>query len=135
MKFSTAGGLEFAFPTIVMSVKKSILVIEDNHDMRVCLRQELEDQGYRVTSATNGQDALKLIWAGYRPDSIVLDLHMPIMTGYQFLHEKDLIPDLNQTPVTLISGDIPDEEVGEYDFFSKPVDWGEFTDHLRHQIH
>lgn len=132
---SAAGGLKFAITNCDMSAKKSILVIEDNHDMRVCLRQELEDQGYRVTSATNGQDALKLILSGYRPDSIVLDLQMPIMTGYQFLHEKELIHDLDKTPITLISGDIPDEAVEDYDFFSKPVNWGEFTDHLWHQFH
>ncbi len=118
-----------------MSTKRSILVIEDNHDMRVCLRQQLEDEGFRVVSVANGKDALKLISSGLKPDSIVVDLEMPIMSGYQFLKEKTKFPGLDETPVTVISGDIPADSVDDYDFFAKPFNWEYFTDHLKHQTH
>ncbi len=118
-----------------MNAKRSILVIEDNHDMRVCLRQQLEEQGFKVVSVANGKDALKLISSGLRPDSIVLDLEMPIMSGYQFLKEKTKFPGLDETPVTVISGDIPADSVDDYDFFAKPFNWDYFTDHLKHQTH
>ncbi len=113
---------------------RSILVIEDNHDMRVFLRQELEEQGFKVISVANGKDALKLLSSGLRPDSIVVDLHMPIMSGYQFLNEKKKNHDLDETPVTLISGDRPVHAFDDYDFFAKPLNWHKFTDHLKHQI-
>lgn len=115
-------------------MKRSILVIEDNHDMRVSLRQELEEQGFRVISVANGKDAMKLLTTGLRPDSIVVDLHMPIMSGYQFLREKKKIHALDETPVTVISGDLPGSSVEMYDFFAKPFNWHQFTDHLKHQF-
>jgi CheY-like chemotaxis protein len=64
---------------------RPILVVEDDHDVRVTLRAVLEEEGYAVFTATNGRDALDLLEREEpRPGLILLDLMMPIMDGWQF---------------------------------------------------
>ena len=62
----------------------SILVVEDDEDTRTELSELLEEQGYRVARAANGQEAEALLRAQPRPDCIVLDLWMPVMDGWRF---------------------------------------------------
>jgi CheY-like chemotaxis protein len=88
-----------------MSVHDSILIIEDSHDLRVNLRQQLEDTGWSVTTVANARDGLKILRTGFSPSSIILDINLPIMSGDQFLEEKNKCPSLKKIPVILISGD------------------------------
>ncbi len=67
---------------------KSVLVIEDDHDTRVSLRQTLEAEGYQVISATNGNDAIKLLSQIKPPSVVLLDLMMPMMNGWEFLERQ-----------------------------------------------
>ena len=63
-----------------------VLVVEDDHDVRVTLRGVLEDEGYEVMTAANGKDALALLeHADPKPALILLDLMMPIMDGWQLV--------------------------------------------------
>jgi CheY-like chemotaxis protein len=62
-----------------------ILVVEDEHDVRVVLREILEGAGWRVTTAANGRDALAALRGGLRPAIVVVDLWMPMMDGWQFV--------------------------------------------------
>src|SRR5688572_1391444 len=72
-----------------------ILVIEDEPDIRAFIREALRDEGYVVTTAPNGRVALDEI-AQWCPDVIVMDLQMPVMTGWQvgthLLHQGSTIP-------------------------------------------
>lgn len=79
-----------------------ILLVEDDHDIRVALRQSLEMADYRVLSAPNGKDALKII-EKQKPDLIILDMVMPLMDGEEFLRAKDSDVELAEIPVILIS--------------------------------
>lgn len=79
-----------------------ILLVEDDHDIRVALRQSLEMASYQVLSAPNGRDALKII-RKQKPDLIILDMVMPLMDGEEFLKAKDADADLADIPVMLIS--------------------------------
>lgn len=111
-----------------MKTDKSILIIEDNHDLRVCLRQHLENEGYRVLSATNGIDALKIINSGFIPKVIVMDLQMPLMSGEEFLRLKKNITMLNATRTVVISGKYQtDPGLGVEQYLSKPLDWTELS--------
>jgi CheY-like chemotaxis protein len=68
--------------------------VDDDASIRELLSTALEDDGYEVMPAMNGQEALN-VCARWRPDVIVLDLMMPIMDGWTFakrLHERDDIP-------------------------------------------
>src|SRR5205823_9944209 len=62
---------------------KRILVVDDDPDIRELLFTALEDEGFEVFPAANGQEALAAIRT-FRPDVIVLDLMMPVMDGWQF---------------------------------------------------
>jgi DNA-binding response OmpR family regulator len=105
----------------------SILLIEDDHDIRVAFRQTLEECGFKVHSAANGRDGLLLL-SKFKPKLIVLDLGMPIMPGDEFLRTKDAIPDFNQIPVLVITCDKNRTEVfNQYPHLIKPVDLNEFV--------
>ena len=65
---------------------KRVLVVDDDPDIRELLFTALEDEGFEVVPAGNGQEALAIIET-FRPDVIVLDLMMPVMDGWQFAAE------------------------------------------------
>jgi two-component system, chemotaxis family, chemotaxis protein CheY len=60
-----------------------ILVVDDDPDLRECLRLMLTSMGYEVTSAANGREALDDM-EGHDPDLILLDMKMPVMDGWEF---------------------------------------------------
>jgi CheY-like chemotaxis protein len=79
-----------------------ILIVEDEHDVRVVLREILEGAGWRVTTAANGRDALALLRGGeLRPSIMLVDLWMPIMDGAQLLEALRADPALATIPVGL----------------------------------
>ena len=89
--------------------KKSahILVVEDDVDIRESVVEILEDDGHRVTAAADGREALDcLLRASPRPDLILLDLMMPVMSGYQFREEQLKIPTLASIPVLVVTADV-----------------------------
>jgi CheY-like chemotaxis protein len=65
----------------------TVLIVEDDLDLQDFLRDVLGDQGYSVTMAANGLEALAALSRGPRPNVILLDLMMPLMDGWQFLAE------------------------------------------------
>jgi CheY-like chemotaxis protein len=62
----------------------TVLVIEDDADTQASVVELLEDHGYRVARASNGEEAERILRGGERPDCIVLDLWMPVMNGWTF---------------------------------------------------
>jgi CheY-like chemotaxis protein len=84
-----------------------ILVIDDDEDIREALRDVLTEDGYRVDLAENGREALAFMRRRGRPDLVLLDLMMPVMNGWEFLHEKSRDDDLNAVPVLVVSANPP----------------------------
>lgn len=82
-----------------------ILLVEDDRSVREVIRGILEEEGYAVTVAENGQLALEHLHSGGAPDLIVLDLRMPIMDGWQFRAAQKADPVLASIPVLAISAD------------------------------
>jgi CheY-like chemotaxis protein len=93
-----------------MSLEKKsahILVVEDDPDIRESVVEILEDEGHRVTSAGDGREALDLLQsASPAPDLILLDLMMPIMSGYQFREEQLKLPAFASIPVLIVTADV-----------------------------
>jgi CheY-like chemotaxis protein len=83
--------------------KKRILVVDDERDIVEFLTQLLEDNGYEVTSAYDGVEAMEQV-SREKPDLILLDLQMPEETGtglFRKLHNQKEYKDI---PVIVISG-------------------------------
>ena len=87
-----------------MTTKSStVLIIDDDADIRELLRIVLEGEGYRVSLAADGLDALQQLRAGARPALILLDLVTPRMHGEEFLKQLREGP-CAKTPVIIMSG-------------------------------
>jgi DNA-binding response OmpR family regulator len=78
---------------------ETILVVDDQASVRQLLQEYLNEQGYRVVSAGDGQSALYTA-RHEQPDLILLDVMMPKMDGYQFLR---LYRQERQTPVIILT--------------------------------
>lgn len=90
----------------MMNVPSSacILIVEDEYSIRDILMEVLEDEGYPVTGAANGQEALTYLRCSNRlPMLILLDLNMPIMSGWEFRQALRADPTLRQIPVVVVS--------------------------------
>jgi len=80
----------------------SVLVIEDDFDIRQTLREVLEEEGITVATAENGADALNML-RKVRPELILLDLNMPVMDGVEFREAQARDPSLRQIPTVVLS--------------------------------
>lgn len=108
--------------------ERSVLIIDDDEDIRESLIGCLEGEGYQPIAAPNGKQALELLASLDPPPCIiVLDLMMPVMDGRSFREEQLRSPALAKIPVVLISAYVPDpaevaQELRIPDYLSKPVD-------------
>ena len=89
-----------------------VLVIDDDPDVREAVRDTLEDEGYRVSVAENGEAALRRLRDGERPTVMLLDLMMPVMDGEQFHAAVMDLPALRDIPIVLMSADRFADEKG-----------------------
>lgn len=82
---------------------RSILLIDDDADIRMALRDFLTELKFVVHTARNGQHALQMLEKIEPPDLILLDYKMPVMDGKQFLSIMRRIPHLQMIPVVILS--------------------------------
>ena len=103
---------------------QSILVVEDDEDIRNAIIDLLENEGYIADSAINGKDALeKLRKIKNKPCLVLLDMMMPIMNGRDFLDEVMKDARLAPIPVLIVSA-VADKSntAGSVGFLKKPID-------------
>ncbi|MCE5193331.1 MAG: sigma-54 dependent transcriptional regulator [Candidatus Cryosericum sp.] len=104
---------------------KLILVVDDEENIRELLRESLEDEGYRVNVAKNGQEAIEKVRA-MNPDTVLMDVKMPLMSGMDaFLKIKEFQPDLPVIFLTAFGSSevaISAMKSGAYDYLTKPFD-------------
>lgn len=86
----------------VSNSKKRILIAEDKATSRELLRTVLENQGYAVTEAADGEEALQKARAEL-PDLILLDLQMPVRNGYEALTELRQDPRFAGVPIVAVT--------------------------------
>ena len=89
--------------TRVKNYRRSILVVDDDPDIRETVSEILEDEGFEVTPAANGLDALELLRGGLTPALILLDIMMPVMDGRQFREHQLQSPELAGIPVIVFT--------------------------------
>ncbi len=117
-----------ASESINTETTKIALVVDDNLSNRVIMGAYLEQMGYRLLEAANGQEAVDIFTQSTKkPDVILMDVEMPIMNGYEATqHIKELSKD-EYIPVIFVTG-LSDKftlqsciENGGDDYISKPV--------------
>ncbi len=112
---------------------KTILVVDDQTNLRTLVRDYLTAEGFRVATANNGREAL-FVARDVKPDLILLDIMMPEMSGYEFLqaYRKE-----RSTPVILLTAKIEESdkvlglELGADDYVTKPFGMREIVARIR----
>jgi len=112
-------------------MKKTILVVDDEKDIIDLLSYNLTKEGFNVTTARNGREALERL--KQKPDLVILDVMMPEMNGLQVVQEMKKNKSTVSIPVILLTakGSETDEivglEVGADDYIVKPVKIGKIV--------
>jgi signal transduction histidine kinase/CheY-like chemotaxis protein len=82
-----------------------VMIVEDDTDTLLDISEILQNEGYAVTTASNGREALDLLRNGVRPKVILTDLVMPVMDGERLCAVCHEDPALSGIPIFIISGD------------------------------
>jgi two-component system KDP operon response regulator KdpE len=112
---------------------KLILVVDDEPRMVSFMRMNLELEGCRVISATNGREALEKV-RDEMPDMVLLDVMMPVMDGFEALRR---LREASQVPVIMLTAkDSEDDrvkglELGADDYLGKPFSHRELVSRMR----
>ena len=83
-------------------MKKRILVVEDQEDLRGVLRDLLDGSGYSVVEAADGNAGLASAKSEH-PDLILMDIQMPIVDGYEATRLIKADPGLKEIPIVAVS--------------------------------
>jgi signal transduction histidine kinase len=109
---------------------RTLLVVEDDADIREALDGLLSTEGFRVAGCSNGREALEWLHTSSKPDIIVLDLMMPVMDGWQFRVAQKHDPELATIPVVALSADATAKAaaIDADAYLKKPVDYETLID-------
>ncbi len=116
----------------------SVIVVEDDPDIREAICDMLEFEGYPVVAFENGKEALERMHESPNPGLILLDLMMPVMNGVQFLRARQTDESLSEIPCFVVSAVGKQKDVlreGASGFLRKPVDANDILDIVRAHIH
>ncbi|MFC1855270.1 PleD family two-component system response regulator, partial [Thermodesulfobacteriota bacterium] len=108
-------------------MSKKVLIIDDDSSIISILTYALNDKGYDIIPATDGEEARKLAFEK-KPDAIILDVLLPKVDGFTLLKEFRQSKELQSTPIIMISGvyktysiiQTAIHEDGASDYFKKP---------------
>lgn len=109
---------------MALASEKTLLIVDDEPDVRNFLAACAEDAGFNVFTAVDGEDALKQVRT-HKPDLMTLDMVMPKKSGYKVLKELRAVPEFATLPVIVITAHANDEMGSEdiknlYTTFSGP---------------
>jgi len=114
-----------------------VLVVDDDMTQRMLARAALEQSGFRVIEAEDGEQAVEMA-SDSAPDLILLDVEMPKLDGFATCSRIRRLDGMADTPVIMLTGREDDESVqaaydsGATDFISKPINWSLLGHRLRY---
>ncbi len=112
----------------------SVLVVDDESDIRDAVAEVLADEGYVVHGAGDGAEALRKARA-VRPSVVLLDLMMPGMNGWEFRAAQKGDPDIQDIPVIVLSALGRVSGIDAADYIQKPFDLDRLLTAVRAQTH
>ncbi len=108
-----------------MAEQKRVLVVDDEPDVLLLCRVNLEFEGYAVTTAADGEEGLATV-RSLRPDVVLLDVMMPKMDGWQVLEAIKADEAIANIPVVMLTAKVQDEDqirgwsAGAAEYITKP---------------
>jgi two-component system chemotaxis response regulator CheY len=105
-----------------------VLVVDDSKSIRQIQRRYLSEMGYEVVEATNGKEALEVLEANPDVELVLLDWHMPVMNGYEFLKTMRANNKWNHIKVMMVTTENQEKSVidaimaGANEYLMKPID-------------
>ncbi len=116
-----------------------ILYVEDDKTLQLSLAQMLEILGYEVACADNGKQGVEKA-ESWRPDLILMDMRMPVMTGDQAIQVLRSKPDTAEIPIFVLSAFTDSKtrdlcrQVGATKFITKPPDIRKIDTDIKEQL-
>jgi two-component system sensor histidine kinase/response regulator len=113
-----------------------ILVVEDKPDNRQLLCDLLEQVGFQVLEAVNGEEAINM-FKDEHPDLICMDMRMPVMDGYEAIRSIKATPEGKRTPIIALTASAFEEDreaimaTGSDSFVRKPLKEHELFDNIK----
>ena len=114
-------------------MSKTILIVDDKASLRTMVKAYLTEQGFRVVTAADGQEAL-FVAREAKPDLILLDIMMPKIDGYEFIR---IFSKEQETPIILLTAKLEETdkvlglELGADDYITKPFGMREMLARIR----
>ena len=117
-----------------MANKKRVMIVDDDPDIRLSVKQILENSGYKVYSFENGRECMRALnESKKRPSLIILDIMMPEMSGWEIHRQLDSNPNLCEIPIVFLTGrtnETAKEMYNRYgtEYIKKPFNIKDFKD-------
>jgi len=124
-------------PNVVALPSPTILIVEDDEVTSYMLEFLLQREGYTVTKANDGKEALKLIENSKPFDIVLLDIMIPYINGFELVSHIRAQPAWEKTPVLMLSGKSQEKDIikaldsGATDYIVKPFQPGEVLARIR----
>lgn len=125
--------------TANLNEKAVVLIADDDGATRLLLRETLEQSGFGVEEAENGEEAVNA-FGKLRPEVVLLDVDMPLKDGFTACSDLRQLPDGRTVPIVMVTGldDINSinraYEVGATDFITKPINWTILGHRVRYML-
>jgi DNA-binding response OmpR family regulator len=104
----------------------SVVIVDDDRDLRDTLRMVLEEEGHVVRAAANGAEGLavvrEMVAAGAAPSLVIVDLMMPELDGWQVCSIADSDPSLAGVPFVILSASMDTRADVKWPMLRKPID-------------
>ncbi len=114
-------------------MSKTILIVDDSLTMTMSLKSNLELNGFKVETASDGLQALNKLKTGLKPHLIITDINMPRMDGMELIRQAKALPGMRFTPIlTLTTESDPrkrdeSKKLGATGWLVKPVSGAELV--------
>ena len=115
----------------------SALIVEDNEDIAYLIRYLLQREGFFVHTATNGRDAEEFIAESSPTDTVIMDLMLPYVDGFELITQIRENALWRDVPVIVLSGKVTEHdivraiELGANDYVTKPYKPQELVARIR----
>jgi DNA-binding response OmpR family regulator len=112
--------------------RPSVLLVEDDAEVRSSVAEILELEGFAVDTAIHGQQALDKLRAGASPNVLLLDLMMPVMNGLELLEHLRTHSEVRSPPVIVLSANrgYDADDLGVAAIVRKPFDVDALVDNI-----